>query len=33
MREAKEKGVDIFPVDSEHSAIFQALKGNAHKKM
>ena len=27
---AKEKGVSIFPVDSEHSAIFQSLQGNTH---
>jgi len=27
MRIAKEKGVDIIPVDSEHSAIFQCLVG------
>lgn len=27
---AKEKGVSILPVDSEHSAIFQALQGNTH---
>jgi 1-deoxy-D-xylulose-5-phosphate reductoisomerase len=26
-RKAKEKGVDILPVDSEHSAIFQCLTG------
>lgn len=26
-REAKEKGVKILPVDSEHSAIFQSLQG------
>ncbi len=25
---AKEKGISIYPVDSEHSAIFQALQGN-----
>ena len=25
---AREKGVDILPVDSEHSAIFQCLRGN-----
>ena len=25
---AKEKGVSILPVDSEHSAIFQSLQGN-----
>lgn len=28
---AKEKGVSILPVDSEHSAIFQALQGNEHR--
>jgi 1-deoxy-D-xylulose-5-phosphate reductoisomerase len=28
MKAAKENGVKIFPVDSEHSAIFQALRGN-----
>ncbi|MGF6990876.1 1-deoxy-D-xylulose-5-phosphate reductoisomerase [Lachnospiraceae bacterium PF1-21] len=28
---AKEKGVRILPVDSEHSAIFQALQGNSQK--
>lgn len=27
---AKEKGVSILPVDSEHSAIFQCLRGNTH---
>jgi 1-deoxy-D-xylulose-5-phosphate reductoisomerase len=27
---AKEKGVNIFPVDSEHSAIFQCLVGEFH---
>lgn len=27
----KKKGVEIFPVDSEHSAIFQCLAGNRHK--
>jgi len=30
MKRAKEKGVNIFPVDSEHSAIFQSLLG--HRK-
>ena len=25
---AKEKNVDIFPIDSEHSAVFQCLRGN-----
>ncbi|BDD05112.1 1-deoxy-D-xylulose-5-phosphate reductoisomerase [Aureibacter tunicatorum] len=29
-RLAKEKGVNIFPVDSEHSAIFQCLVGEFH---
>ncbi|WP_297425092.1 1-deoxy-D-xylulose-5-phosphate reductoisomerase [Clostridium sp.] len=28
MKAAKENNVKIFPVDSEHSAIFQALRGN-----
>ena len=28
MARAREKGVDILPVDSEHSAIFQCLQGN-----
>lgn len=27
---AKERGVKILPVDSEHSAIFQSLQGNTH---
>ncbi len=27
---AKEKNVQILPVDSEHSAIFQSLQGNSH---
>ncbi|SFK51872.1 1-deoxy-D-xylulose 5-phosphate reductoisomerase [Lachnospiraceae bacterium KH1T2] len=31
MRLAKENGVQILPVDSEHSAIFQSLQGNEHK--
>jgi 1-deoxy-D-xylulose-5-phosphate reductoisomerase len=29
-RLAKEKGVNIFPIDSEHSAIFQCLVGEFH---
>ncbi len=29
MRAAAEKGVHIYPVDSEHSAIFQCLQGNS----
>ena len=30
---AKEKGVKIYPVDSEHSAIFQALQGNSMNRI
>lgn len=30
---AKEKGVKILPVDSEHSAIFQSLNGEGHNKI
>ena len=30
---AKEYGVSILPVDSEHSAIFQSLEGNDHKAL
>ena len=30
---AKEKGVNLFPVDSEHSAIFQCLAGEFHNKI
>lgn len=33
MKKANEKGVKIFPVDSEHSAIFQALQGNDIKTL
>ncbi len=33
MRRAKEKGVMILPVDSEHSAIFQSLQGNTHESI
>lgn len=29
MREAREHGVEILPIDSEHSAIFQCLEGRA----
>lgn len=32
MRRAKEKGVNILPVDSEHSAIFQSMQGCRDKK-
>lgn len=31
MSAAKEKGVDILPIDSEHNAIFQALNGEKQK--
>jgi 1-deoxy-D-xylulose-5-phosphate reductoisomerase len=31
MRRAQEQGVDIVPVDSEHSAIFQCLQGSADR--
>lgn len=30
---AKEKGVKIYPVDSEHSAIFQSMQGNSMNKL
>src|ERR1700739_3363112 len=30
---AKEKGVNIYPVDSEHSSIFQCLTGEFHNKI
>lgn len=30
---AKENGVNIYPVDSEHSAIFQCLAGEFHNKI
>lgn len=30
---AREKGVNIYPVDSEHSAIFQCLTGEFHNKI
>ena len=33
MKAAKENGVKILPVDSEHSAIFQALRGNELKTL
>ena len=32
-RKAKEKGVKILPVDSEHSAIFQSLQGSPEKSL
>ncbi|MBD8048111.1 MAG: 1-deoxy-D-xylulose-5-phosphate reductoisomerase [Clostridium argentinense] len=33
MKEAKENGVKILPVDSEHCAVFQCLQGNDHKSL
>lgn len=33
MKKAEEKNVNILPVDSEHSAIFQSLQGNYHNKI
>ncbi len=33
MQAVKEYGVKLTPVDSEHSAIFQALQGNQHKEV
>jgi 1-deoxy-D-xylulose-5-phosphate reductoisomerase len=33
MQKAKQNGVDILPVDSEHSAIFQCLKNEDAKKI
>ncbi len=33
MQRAKEKGVKILPVDSEHSAIFQCLQGNRREEV
>ena len=33
MREAKKEGVEIIPVDSEHSAIFQCLMGNNRREV
>ncbi|MCR5214613.1 MAG: 1-deoxy-D-xylulose-5-phosphate reductoisomerase [Eubacterium sp.] len=33
MKRAREKGVKILPVDSEHSAIFQSLQGNSQNKI
>jgi 1-deoxy-D-xylulose-5-phosphate reductoisomerase len=32
-RLAREKGVDLLPVDSEHSAIFQCLSGEQHAEV
>src|SRR3954451_23171313 len=32
MREAREKGVHVLPVDSEHNAIFQCLEGKVQQQ-
>ncbi len=32
-KSAREKGVNIYPVDSEHSAIFQCMMGEFHNKI
>ncbi|MGN1051477.1 MAG: 1-deoxy-D-xylulose-5-phosphate reductoisomerase, partial [Acutalibacteraceae bacterium] len=32
MKEVKENGVNLYPVDSEHSAVFQCLQGTYDKK-
>jgi 1-deoxy-D-xylulose-5-phosphate reductoisomerase len=32
MREAREKGVHVLPVDSEHNAIFQCLEGKVQQR-
>ncbi len=33
MESARKKGIVIFPVDSEHSAVFQCLQGNDRKQL
>ena len=33
MQRAKEKGAEIIPVDSEHSALFQSLEGNSRSEV
>jgi len=33
MEQAAKKGVRIYPVDSEHSAIFQCLQGNRREQL
>ncbi len=33
MQSAREKGVNIYPVDSEHSAIFQSLQGSKRSSL
>lgn len=33
MSKVKEKGIQLYPVDSEHSAIFQCLQGNSRAQL
>ena len=33
MSKVKEKGIELLPVDSEHSALFQSLEGNDRKEV
>ena len=33
IKQAKDNNVKIYPIDSEHSAIFQCLQGNDHKQL
>lgn len=33
MKAARDKNVNIYPIDSEHSAIFQCLQGNSQKQL
>ena len=33
MKRAREKGIEILPVDSEHSAIFQSMKSGKHNEV
>ncbi len=33
MKQVKENGLNLYPIDSEHSAILQCLQGNSHNKI
>lgn len=33
MKAARERGVNVYPIDSEHSAVFQCLQGNKHSQV
>lgn len=33
MKEAKDNNINIYPIDSEHSAIFQCLQGNKYEEI